>query len=155
MARGSGAPEPPGSRLGRFASAWRLVATGLGLALVFTGTVWGQDDDFPFGPFRMYSTRDSPNAPVVTTQIEATTVSGRHLTISGPATGLRRAEVEGQLGRFVAEPALLGSLAQAYQRLHPDNPLARVEIVRRDHPLRQGRATGAERTTVLASWSRP
>ncbi|HEY9473828.1 MAG TPA: hypothetical protein VIS06_08250 [Mycobacteriales bacterium] len=154
MARGSKTSEPPDG-LGRFARVWRLTATGLGLALVFTGTVWGQDSDFPFGPFRMYSTRDSPDAPVVTTQIEATTVSGRHLTISGPQTGLRRAEVEGQLGRFVADPALLGSLAVAYQRHHPDDPLVRIEIVRHDYPLRQGQATGVERTTVLASWSRP
>lgn len=151
-----GSPHSPATserQVSRLARWWRLGVTALVLVLVFAGTLWGQDADFPFGPFRMYSTRDDPNAPVVTTQIEATTVAGRHLTLSGPESGLRRAEVEGQLGRFVRNPALLGSLAVAYQRHHPGSTLARVQVVRRDYPLRNGRATGTERTIVLASWS--
>ncbi|HEX5495697.1 MAG TPA: hypothetical protein VFX70_14090 [Mycobacteriales bacterium] len=141
-------------RLGRVARSWRLAATALVLALLFAGTLWGSDSDFPLGPFRMYSTRDSPNAPVATTQIEATTAAGGRVSISGPETGLRRAEVEGQLGRFVGDPALLESLAAAYQRHHPGSVLTQVEVVRRDYSLRRGRATGAVRTTVLAAWSR-
>lgn len=125
------------------------------LALVFAGSLWGSDSDFPLGPFRMYSTRDDPNAPVVTTQIEGTTADGERFTVSGPESGLRRAEVEGELGRFVRTPALLGSLAAAYDRHHPDSPLVRLDVVRRDYPLHRGRATGTQRTTVLASWTAP
>lgn len=147
--------EPAGRGIGRLARYWRLAAAAVVLALVFAGTLWGSDSDFPVGPFRMYSTRDDPNAPVATTGIEATTPAGTRLRISGPETGLRRAEVEGQLGRFVDDPSLLGSLAAAYQRHHPGSVLSRVEVVRRDYPLRHGRATGAVRTTVLASWTRP
>lgn len=139
---------------GRVGTAWRLAVTGGVLVLVATGTVWGQDSAFPFGPFRMYSTRNDPNAPVVTTQIEAVTVDGgRRITISGTETGLRRAEVEGQLKRFVQEPELLATVAAAYERRHPGDRLARVEVVRRDHPLRAGRATGEERATVLTTWT--
>ena len=39
------------------------------LGLLLAGTVWGDDDAFPFGPFRMYSTRNDPNAPVISTRV--------------------------------------------------------------------------------------
>lgn len=145
----SGSPAHTLGRLGRW---WRWAVACLGLGLVIAGSVWGQDDAFPFGPFRMYSTRDDPNAPVVTTQVEAITAAGRRLTLSGPESGLRRAEVEGQLARFVAHPALLGALADAYHRRHPDQTLTRVDVVRRAYPLHGGRASGDVRSSVLATW---
>ena len=48
----------------------RLGATALGLVLLLAGTIWGSDDDFPFGPFRMYSTSSPPNAPAPDTRVE-------------------------------------------------------------------------------------
>ena len=43
--------------------AVRVAATAVAALLLLLGTVWGQDDDFPFGPFRMYSTAPEPDEP--------------------------------------------------------------------------------------------
>jgi len=134
-------------------------ATRLGLAggvvvVTLFGTLHGQDDWFPFGPFRMYSTRDSPHAPVTSTLMQGITSAGRRITINGTETGLRRAEVEGQLGRFEREPALLATIADAYQRRHSGARLGAVEIVVRNYDLTNGAATGHYTQKLLARWTR-
>lgn len=140
-------------RVGRAGGIARLAATAAVLALVLAGTVWGQDSAFPVGPFRMFSTRDDPNAVIRVTRIDGVLAGGARVTITGTETGLRRAEVEGQLARFVADPDLLAAVAAAYARRHPDAPaLARIEIVQREHLLTDGRANGY-RDTILAGWS--
>lgn len=131
----------------------RLAATVVVLLLTFAGTVWGQDDDFPFGPFRMYSTRDDPNNPVTSTEIMGVHVDGTRLVVTGTETGLRRAELEGQLDRFVADPDLLGTVAAAYERRNAGERLRRLEIVQRKSELVDGKATGSYRETVLATWA--
>lgn len=130
----------------------RVVALVLGLALLLAGTLWGQDNAFPFGPFRMYSTRDQLNQPVRATRIDGVTTTGRRLVISGTETGLRPAEVEGQLSRFQQHPTLLATLAHAYEQRHHGRRLARVEMVRRDFTVVHGRASGRYYDTVLATW---
>lgn len=139
------------SRTGKVA---RLTAVAGVLGITLAGTIHGQDSWFPFGPFRMYSTRDSPNAPVQSTLMQAVTTSGRRFTITGVETGLRRAEVEGQLARFEHDPTLLRTVADDYQRRHPRTKLAAIDIVRRDYGLRHGAATGHYKQTPLAHWSR-
>lgn len=130
----------------------RLAATAVVLLLTFAGTVWGQDDDFPFGPFRMYSTRDDPNKPVTSTEIVGVTADGSRLVVTGTETGLRRAELEGQLDRFVDQPDLLGTVAAAYERRNSGERLRRLEIVQRNSQLVDGKATGEYDETVLARW---
>jgi hypothetical protein len=131
----------PLSPTGRLA---RLVATAAVLALLLAGTVWGDDHAFPFGPFRMYSTRAAPDQPVVSTRVVAVTAAGEEIRLSGGAVGLRRAEFEGQLDRLVADPELLGLLADSYLSRHPDAPdLVEVEVVQRDYHLDGGVRTGA------------
>ena len=63
--------------------------------LLLAGTFVGQDDDFPFGPFRMYSTRDDPDGTVVSTRVEAVDTGGTLRVVDESSTGLKRAEVEG------------------------------------------------------------
>lgn len=134
----------------------RLAATALVVALTLTGTFFGQDDDFPFGPFRMYSTRDAPDGTVVSTRVEAVSPDGRVLVVDERSTGLKRAEVEGQVGRFRADPTLLRHLAQAQRRLRPDEPpYAEVRVVERRYVLRDSRPTGEQVERVVASWRRP
>lgn len=133
----------------------RILLTGAVLALILIGTVWGQDNAFPFGPFRMYSTRDNPNGRVRSTQIEGVTTSGRRMVITGTETALRRAEVEGQMQRFRKHPGLLATLADAYQRRHHRARLHAVEIVVHDYGLDHSRAAKNDRRTVLARWVRP
>lgn len=139
------------SRTGKVA---RLTAAAGVLGVTLAGTLYGQDSWFPFGPFRMYSTRDSPNAPVQSTLMQAITASGKRITITGVETGLRRAEVEGQLTRFERDPKLLQTVADDYQRRHSGTRLAAIEIVRRDYGLHHGAATGHYTQKLLARWSR-
>ena len=144
-------------RLGPAGLTARLVAGGLALAALLAGTVVGQDDAFPFGPFRMYSTSTQPDGWVTTVALEARLDGGQEwepVRLSPGRVGLSRAEVEGRRAAFESEPELLGGLARAHARLRPDEPrwtalrLLRVRTVLADH-----RPTGEVQTRVLATWS--
>lgn len=147
---------PPGGPLvervgrnGRFVRAGAVVAVA---ALAITGSLFGQDDDFPFGPFRMYSTTDDPNKPVVEILVFATDEHGRRFELNENNSGVRRAEVEGQLAKFVDDLSLEAAMADAWNRRHPSEPVGRVDIVQRAHELSQGSPTGRVTDTVLATW---
>jgi hypothetical protein len=137
-------------RLTRAGRTSRLLATAAVLAVLLAGTVWGTDADFPFGPFRMYSTRADPNAPVVSTRVVGLTGTGEEVRLSGGQVGLRRAEFEGQLSRLVEQPELLGLLAESYAERHPGAAeLVAVQVVQRHFELRAGAQTGAYDDVVL------
>ena len=137
----------------------RRVRSGVTMAvalLVLAGTFLGQDEDFPFGPFRMYSTRDDPDGQVVSTRVEAVDTGGTLRVVDERSTGLKRAEVEGQVDRFVADPDLLAALAQAHARLRPqDAPFAELRVVELSYRLRDSRPTGAQSERVVVRWVRP
>lgn len=134
----------------------RLGVTGLVLGLLVAGTVVGSDDHFPFGPFSMYSSAHDPNAGVVSNTVEAVLDDGRVVAVSDGDTGMRRAEVEGQLPRFIEDPQVLEQLAVAHERRSPDAPrYAAVRVVRRSYQLRDGRPVGAVTEEVVAEWVRP
>jgi len=143
----------PLSRTGRLLRVAALVA---GLALLLAGSAWGDDDAFPFGPFRMYSTADDPDGRVLSTYLQAVDADGVVVDRVGEQqVGLRRAEYEGQLSRVVEQPALLGDLAAAFSRRHPEAaPWVEVSVVRTAYQLVDGRPTG-ETTQVLATWTAP
>ncbi|WP_406038261.1 hypothetical protein OG799_25250 [Micromonospora sp. NBC_00898] len=133
--------------------AVRLGATALGLALLIVGTVRGTDDDFPFGPFRMYSTSDPPDAPAPDTRVEGVDRTGAVVDLGQDATGIRRAEIEGQQGRYAADPALLRQVADAYAERHPAAPaLVEVRIVIRWYGIRDGRPTGRWTDETAVRW---
>ncbi|MCZ2816451.1 hypothetical protein [Modestobacter sp. VKM Ac-2984] len=128
----------------------RLAAAATVLALLLGGTVWGDDDTFPFGPFRMYSTRANPDTPVVSTRVVGLTAAGEEVRLSGGEVGLRRAEFEGQLPRIHEDPALLGLLAASYAERNPDaEELVEVQVVQRRVELEDGQRTGASSDRVL------
>lgn len=131
----------------------RLLAAAVVLALTLVGTVWGQDTAFPVGPFRMYATRDGLDAPVSSTRVDGVNLAGTRVAIDDSETGLRRAEIEGQIRRLIADPSLLGLIADAYARRNPSKPpLSRMEVVVRRYELRDGARTGDYTETVLAAW---
>jgi len=131
----------------------RLAAAAVVLALLLGGSVWGDDSEFPFGPFRMYSTRADPDAPVVSTRVVGVTATGEEVRLSGGEVGLRRAEFEGQLPRLVADPSLLGLVAESYEQGHPSGPqMVRVEVVQRHFDLSGGQRTGSYTDEVLVSY---
>ncbi|MCA1710503.1 MAG: hypothetical protein LC789_02230 [Actinobacteria bacterium] len=139
---------PPGRRA-------RTAATVVGASLLLAGTFFGQDDAFPFGPFRMYATRDDPDGLVVSTRVEAVDSTGRQLVVPDTATGMRRAEIEGLAGRFRDDPGLLADLSRAHDRLHPDEPpYETVRVVQRRYRLQDSRPTGTTTETVVAQWQR-
>jgi hypothetical protein len=125
----------------------------IGAVLLVTGTVVGTDDDFPFGPFKMYSTTDKLDAPVADTRVEADDEAGRRWVLTDGQTGIRRAEIEGQLASFTADPARLSVVADAYVRRNPGAPrLTGLSVVVRWHELRDGRPTGGYHDETKVVW---
>ncbi|MER5702347.1 hypothetical protein ABT023_10405 [Micromonospora sp. NPDC002296] len=139
--------------LTRRGRAVRLGATALGLAVLLAGTAWGSDDHFPFGPFRMYSTSDPPDAPAPDTRVEGVDRTGAVVDLGQDATGIRRAEIEGQQSRYVAEPDRLRQVADAYAERHPGAAgLVEVRIVIRWYGIEDGRPTGRWADETVVSW---
>ncbi len=133
----------------------RAVVTVVAAIALLAGTLVGSDDDFPFGPFRMYATTDKLDAPVADTRVDAVDTTGHPLLLTERETGIRRAEIEGQLARFAADPTRLSVVADAYARRHPDAPpVAEVSIVIRWHELKGGRPTGTYHDETRAVWRR-
>ena len=145
--------DPQVLRLSPAARLRRLLATAVVLALLLVGTVWGDDDSFPFGPFRMYSTRNDPNAPVISTRAVALTAAGEEVRLSGGQVGLRRAEFEGQIDRIREHPEILGLLADSFAETHPAAPhMVSVRVVQRRYELADGKPTGHFVDRVVAEY---
>lgn len=143
-------------RPGRLGRPVRLIVTFVVAILVFYGTVAGQDDLFPFGPFRMYATADKLNSPVADTHFEIIDTTGATIQLTEVNTGIRRAEIEGQLGRFQEDPSLLRIIDDAYVTLNPKAPSpVRVQIIIRWYALHDGTETGAYTTQTVATWTPP
>lgn len=122
------------------------------LAGTVAGTVWGQDDHFPFAPFRMYSTTTSPSGRVALPYFEGVTVTGATHRFETEELGLRTAEVLGLMKRFRRQPALLQRIAQAGDAHSPPNQqLVRLRLVQEVHKLDDGRL---DRTyqEVVSEW---
>jgi hypothetical protein len=133
----------------------RLAIAVILFGLLLAGTAWGQDDHFPFGPFRMYATRQRLDGTTSWYRLEATTVDGQRIFLPGAAYGLRRAELEGQIPRFLADPELLGDLASAYEVRRPDGPeLVEVHLVKWRQRLARGQPSGDPTSETVASWRR-
>jgi hypothetical protein len=134
----------------------RTAVTAVLAVLLLAGTFVGDDDDFPFGPFTMYAGRHDPDAQVVSTRVEAVDAAGRVLVVDERSTGMKRAEVEGQVSRLRADPALLGALSRAHDALRPgEPPYAEVRVVEQAFLLRDSRPTGEAVERVVARWVRP
>ena len=131
----------------------RVAVTAVLVVLTLAGSAWGLDDDFPFGPMRMYARTRSLDSPVYDTWPWAVDESGREFRLSELLLGVRRAEIEGQLGRFQDDPERLALLAATYEARHPDAPpIAEIEIRTRKIEMDDGRPTGEEESTVRARW---
>ncbi|HZG95778.1 MAG TPA: hypothetical protein VEZ46_13810 [Mycobacteriales bacterium] len=132
----------------------RLALTALVAVLAVSGTLYGQDDHFPFAPFRMFATRTAPDGPVRVVELRGRTAgAAAEGTLSMASFGLRRAELEGQLGRL-RSPGMLGELVRAREALRDELP--RVDVLRLvevEYLLDDGRQVGRRETTV-AEWRR-
>jgi hypothetical protein len=134
--------------------AARIAVTLLAFALLLAGSLWGDDDEFPFGPFRMYSTVPDVNAPARDTRLEATDDLGTVVLLTERNTGIRRAEIEGQMDRFRKNPELLRAVATAYAKRNQQAPrLRQVRIVIRWHDILEGVPTGTWHDEVVTMWT--
>ncbi|BCB81622.1 hypothetical protein GCM10022251_16290 [Phytohabitans flavus] len=145
--------DPRPASLSRAGVAARVLATVVGLALLVGGTFWGSDDDFPFAPFRMYAGVNPPDEDAPDPRVEGTLATGAATPLGQNETGIRRAEVEAKQDQYVAQPALLAEIADAYARRHPGAPrVVEVRLVMRWHEIQDSRPTGEHRDEVLAVW---
>lgn len=115
------------------------------------GTIWGDDHHYPFGPFRMYSTRNDPNGTVSVVRLRATTVNNEEITLHSKAFGLRPAEIDGLLISFDDDSQLAAYLAEAYGNVGGGPPLSELRIGRDLIQLERGRAVGYSEH-VLGVW---
>ncbi len=133
----------------------RAAATAAVLGLTLAGTAVGQDDHFPLGPFRMFSTKTPTSGIVKVSVVRGVTLDGRDVRLPMGSFGLRRAEFEGQLDRFATDPSLLGLLVAARERSAPESPrLREVTLFKARWQLENGRRVGYVEEPV-AIWRRP
>lgn len=135
----------------------RAAATVVVSGALLVGTFWGNDHHFPFGPFRMYSIANRLDGRIRSALVEVRIEGGSEwVQARTPADlGMKRAEIEGQLTRFVADPGLLRHLATAYERLAPEaGTVVEVRLRQETTRLRAGRPAGVVGVETLATWSR-
>jgi hypothetical protein len=130
----------------------RGLATVAVIVALLAGTFVGQDDHFPFGPFRMYSTTNKLDGRVNSAVLEGISTTGERFEIEFNWLGLRRAEIEGQIPIIERDPSHLRHVAEAYERFHPEGPdLSRIELKYEISRLRDGVPVSMEEET-LAVW---
>ena len=153
------ATEAEPIRLSPLGRAWRVVLVLLLTAGFLAGSLVGQDDWWPFSPWRMFSTSTPPSASVVSLRIDVQSGSDRSwqpASLNPHTVGLNRAEVEGRIPQMTADPAILGTLAEAHSRLRPDDPVWRgVRIVRHEVVLADRVPTGEIRESTVIEWTAP
>lgn len=132
------------------------VVLGLAVALgLVVGTFWGDDDNFPFGPFRMYSTKQELDGEVRATEVDGLTRSGEWVGLPFDDFGLRRADIEGQLGMLAQPPEeVIASMAVAYDRFdRGDYEIVALRLRERTYDVENGVPVGEEVVTI-ATWER-
>ena len=134
----------------------RVLCTLVVLLLATAGTLWGEDDLFPFAPMKMFSTAPDPDGDAKDTRVEGVDVTGRTVPLTEHNTGIRRAEIEGQEQAYRDDPGRLIRIAEAYSQHTPGAPALReVRIVVRWHDVENSRPTGRWRDETIADWTRP
>jgi hypothetical protein len=150
------APAPPTLLLSRGRRAWRVAVLGALTLLFLAGSVVGQDDWWPFGPWRMFATSSAPSGAVIAFAVQVQTATEpvwHDVDLSPASIGLNRAEVEGRSGEIEAHPQMLGTLAVSHQRLRPhDERWLAVRLVRRETVLANRVPTGEVRESEIALW---
>jgi hypothetical protein len=130
----------------------RIAAAAAAAGLLIYGTVAGSNDMFPFGPFSMYAGRYPANGVISSNTLMAHKADGRVVVVTEADTGLTRAELEGELHAFQADPDRLADLAQAYHRRHPRaSPYVAVWIAQKRWRLHD-RAVVGQSTITLVEW---
>lgn len=131
----------------------RLAVAIVAGLLLLAGTFRGDDDNFPFGPFRMYSTKQELDGEVRVTEVEGLTLAGAWVPLPFTDFGLRRADVEGQLGMLEQPPVeVLADMAVAYERFgRGEQEIVALRLLERTIDLEDGKPAG-ETVEIVATW---
>ncbi|QXJ20106.1 hypothetical protein AGRA3207_000757 [Actinomadura graeca] len=140
----------PALRLGPRARLWRSAAAAAGIGALLWTSAYGTDDDFPFGPMTQFAfSVDNDGGEIHSHWLEADTAAGTHVKLSMDAvgSGMKRAEIEGQMTRLARDPSLLQGIADGQRSLHPGRPrLTRIYIVKQVQTLKHGKVVSTTRT---------
>ena len=150
--------RPLGGTLSSTSRTVRIAAAVAVFGVLTVGAFFADDDDFPFGPFRMYATSGAPTGEVAVVALQARVGDGNWTLVrpSPESVGMNVAEFEGQLYRFEDDPGLLSAVAESRARLHPDEPeWTGLRIVRQATVVVDRVPTGEVNETVLAEWHAP
>ncbi|MDL4777300.1 MULTISPECIES: hypothetical protein [Thermomonosporaceae] len=135
------------SRLSRRARLWRSLVAAAMIGGLFYTSAYGADDDFPLGPMTQFAfSVKNDGGEIHSHWLEADTAAGRHVKLSMDAvgSGMKRAEIEGQMDRLTRDPSLLQGIADGQRRLHPDQPrLTRIYIVKQVRTLKHGKVVAS------------
>ncbi|MEU5993757.1 hypothetical protein ABZ806_32700 [Spirillospora sp. NPDC047418] len=141
--------HPPALRLGPRARLWRSLAGAAVVGALFYTSAYGSNDDFPLGPMTQFAFSVKGDGGTISSYwLEADTAAGTHVALSFDAvgTGMKRAEIEGQMPRIRRNPALLQGIADGQRRLHPDRPrLTRIYVVQEIKTLKRGKVVSTMR----------
>ncbi|MBV9488081.1 MAG: hypothetical protein JO246_18760 [Frankiaceae bacterium] len=140
------------SRPGRVVRVALVVVAAI---LLLSGTLWGGDDHFPFGPFHMYAGYYPPTGTITSTAIIGVNAEGHQSYVTQTQTGIPRGAIEGQLSDYIHDPRKLGGLASAYLRRFPHaTPFVDLKLVQKRWQLDNRRVVGTS-TVTLAEWHAP
>lgn len=141
--------------LSRTALWWRLGVFGVLFALTALGSVALTDPWWPIGPQKQYATGIDVNGTIHSTYATAKTEDGTKVTVPWGihGVGIGRAEIEGQLQRFIDNPSLLQTLAVGHSRNMPgDSPYTTIYLMQTQTQLKN--AVDQKTVTVeLAKWT--
>jgi hypothetical protein len=131
----------------------RIAVTVVGIALLLSGTFFGSDHDFPFGPLHMYSHYYPATGIVTSTSVQATNANGHSVYVTQGDTGIARGDIEGELPAYEADPDRLGTLAAAFHQRHPTaSPFVSMRIVQKQWHLKDRAVVGTSLVT-LVTWN--
>lgn len=140
--------------LSRAAFCRRVGIFGLVFALTALGSIALTDPWWPIGPQKQYATGIDVNGTIHSTYAVARNAAGHTVTVPWGISGIGigRAEIEGQLQRFIDHPALLQALAVGHARNMPhDSPYTSISLMQQRTKLKD--AVDQKTTVVrLARW---
>lgn len=133
---------------------WRAAATLVVGVGVLMGTLVGKDSWWPLAPMSQYAFDVDSGGEIRSTYVDADTTAGTTVRVAFGmgGIGLGRAELEGQLGRVVADPSLLEAIAVTHARRLPDEPrYTELRVMQRVSQLSGGEEVSRE-NRLLATW---
>jgi hypothetical protein len=117
-------PDLADGGLSRRGRAVRSVAAVVFIGLAAYGSVRGHDAMFPFGPMSQYDQYVPPDGTVgsITVWADTTAATRIKVPLDAAGVGVKRADIEAQLPKILADPSLLRTISTAQRRLHPKQP---------------------------------